>query len=130
MPGLRVFHFNAPLYYANVENFKPKLYKRCNVDLQAMRASQVPPPAPVVGKKSQKVVVPPVPIVPDGIKIPYCVVIDCSGFSYIDLMGVNVLKQVYLELQEVGIEVFYAACNRTILFIDYALPSSVQCIYF
>lgn len=70
---------------------------------------------PTVNKKTGKIQDPPKPIVPDGTNIPFCVVVDCSGFSYIDLMGINVLKQVYLELKEVGISVYYAACNRKIL---------------
>ncbi|KAK6010411.1 STAS domain protein [Ostertagia ostertagi] len=38
-------------------------------------------------------------------------VVDCSGFVYIDMMGVNCLKEVYIDLQKKSIRVLFAAAK-------------------
>ncbi|KRZ90488.1 Prestin [Trichinella sp. T8] len=116
IPGIRVFHFTAPLYYANVEHFRPKLYKRCGIDIERYKQKQQSAAAgknasPDKKNNSETTAMPEIEL--------HHIVIDCSGFSYVDLMGVNVMKQVYNEMHELGITVFFANCNpsvRRILF--------------
>ncbi|CDW54950.1 Sulfate permease family protein 3 [Trichuris trichiura] len=79
MPGIKVFHFTAPLYYANVGHFKPKLYKRCGINPELLKQEQKAKDSSISNNNSSF----------------HHVVLDCSGFSYVDLMGVDVLKQVY-----------------------------------
>ncbi|KAK6050949.1 STAS domain protein [Cooperia oncophora] len=38
-------------------------------------------------------------------------IIDCSGFVYIDMMGVTCLKEVYMDLQKKSIRVLFAAAK-------------------
>jgi glycine cleavage system protein P-like pyridoxal-binding family len=82
------------------------LYKRCNVDpalIKAQRQSIEKAKANAAAngvtnkaftkdeeKEKEKEKVYPGPV--DS--APQYVIVDCSGFSYIDLMGVNALKQV------------------------------------
>lgn len=40
-------------------------------------------------------------------------VIDCSSFPYIDLMGMDALSLAYSEYQEIGIHVYLAHCKGT-----------------
>ncbi|KFD52605.1 hypothetical protein M513_06452 [Trichuris suis] len=96
MPGIRVFHFTAPLYYANVGHFKPKLYKRCGINPELVKQEQEAKGSSISNNNFHHVV------------------LDCSGFSYVDLMGVDVLKQVYCELKEHGVELFLSNCNATV----------------
>lgn len=37
------------------------------------------------------------------------IVVDCSSFPYMDLMGVDALKQIYEEYKEVGVVVMFAS---------------------
>ncbi|KRY01965.1 Prestin, partial [Trichinella pseudospiralis] len=111
IPGIRVFHFTAPLYYANVEHFRPKLYKRCGIDIERYKQKQQSASAGKNASPNSETTMPEIEL--------HHIVIDCSGFSYVDLMGVNVMKQVYNEMHELGITVFFANCNpsvRRILF--------------
>lgn len=41
------------------------------------------------------------------------IVIDCSSFPYIDLMGVDVLARVHAEYKAINISVFFACCKGT-----------------
>uniref|UniRef100_A0A5S6R137 STAS domain-containing protein n=1 Tax=Trichuris muris TaxID=70415 RepID=A0A5S6R137_TRIMR len=96
MPGIKVFHFTAPLYYANVGHFKPKLYKRCNIDPEQLKQEQKANGGSATSENLHHVI------------------LDCSGFSYVDLMGVDMLRQVYCELKELGTELFLSNCNGTV----------------
>jgi MFS superfamily sulfate permease-like transporter len=40
------------------------------------------------------------------------VVFDCKMISYIDISGVNILKEVLQEYKAVGINVYFACCSR------------------
>ncbi|CAJ0951914.1 unnamed protein product, partial [Mesorhabditis belari] len=39
------------------------------------------------------------------------VIVDCSGFAFIDLMGVNTLKDVFVEMEERGVKMYIAAAK-------------------
>ncbi|VDM91832.1 unnamed protein product [Litomosoides sigmodontis] len=41
-------------------------------------------------------------------------ILDCSGISYIDCMGSNVLKEVVIELKSQEIIVHFCACNTSV----------------
>lgn len=117
MPNIKVFSYNAPLYYANVESFRPKLYKKCNVDPTKIKAQLLEEARTEAKNEANKTKRSREQSVDTGVqsghssqieshdfslpssvdyydsKIKF-VVIDCSGFVYVDFMGVNVLKQV------------------------------------
>lgn len=83
MPGIKVVHFEAPLYYANVEAFKDKLYKSCMI----LKTSKTTSFADNNNKISS---------VSLNTFVTLHIVIDCSGFIYVDLMGIRTLEQVSL----------------------------------
>uniref|UniRef100_A0A0N5A6A9 STAS domain-containing protein n=1 Tax=Parastrongyloides trichosuri TaxID=131310 RepID=A0A0N5A6A9_PARTI len=45
-------------------------------------------------------------------KIEFPLVIDCSGFPYVDYQGMCAMKRVYTELQSDGIQVYYAGAKK------------------
>lgn len=80
IPGVKIVHFAAPLYYANVDAFMKKLFKKCSQD--ATKQTEVIDDK--VSATSE-----------DGCSKH--IIIDCSGMIYVDLMGINALKQVPIE---------------------------------
>ncbi|XP_003381155.1 prestin [Trichinella spiralis] len=107
---------NLALSNTLIYTVKPKLYKRCGIDIERYKQKQQSAAAgknasPDKKNNSETAAMPEIEL--------HHIVIDCSGFSYVDLMGVNVMKQVYNEMHELGITVFFANCNpsvRRILF--------------
>lgn len=37
------------------------------------------------------------------------IIVDCSSFPYMDLMGVEALKQIYEEYKDIGVVVMFAS---------------------
>lgn len=106
-PGIKVYRFPAPLYYANVENFRSRLYKLCKIDPALLKKSASAASNKAFDEAQKADEKAPAQKSND---IEF-VIIDCSGFSYVDLMGVNVLAEVYQQLNLAGIVIFYADCN-------------------
>uniref|UniRef100_A0A915J185 STAS domain-containing protein n=1 Tax=Romanomermis culicivorax TaxID=13658 RepID=A0A915J185_ROMCU len=104
---VKIFRFCAPLYYANVENFRYQLMKKClrrtasaeKIITKVKGISTVQNRNGVdLNKRSDR------PIIRH-------VIIDCSGFTYLDLMGVDVLKRVYSEFKDQNVKVWFAQFN-------------------
>ncbi|KAI6223146.1 STAS domain-containing protein [Aphelenchoides fujianensis] len=181
VPGIRVFRFDAPLYFANAELFLSRLHNASRIDpvlvvgkledVKQKRKADAPTaggdgektapkasgtkggepttakekdirecpqlvafipafilPAelhvlPVVGNPSKEIVEGAVERTVDlpTLKQPQReaeeliqlthIVIDCSSFPYIDLMGLEVLEQAYLDYQKIGIQVYLSTCK-------------------
>lgn len=43
-------------------------------------------------------------------------IIDCSGFTFVDYMGINGLKEVYDDMRKMGVLVYFAAAKGDKLF--------------
>lgn len=89
IPGIKVVYFQAPLHYANVERFKLNIFKACAIikkekDLPSKRkvAISLPPNAEAIN-----VIMP-----------TRHLILNCSGIVYVDIMGVNALKQVRFSM--------------------------------
>ncbi|TKR69272.1 hypothetical protein L596_021453 [Steinernema carpocapsae] len=41
-------------------------------------------------------------------------IIDCSGISFVDVMGINAFKEVYLDLKEKEIETYFVGANDSV----------------
>ncbi|KAI6230739.1 Prestin [Aphelenchoides fujianensis] len=164
VPGIRVFRFDAPLYFANAELFLSRLHNASGIDpvlvvgkledVKQKRKADAPtaggdgektaPKAsgtkggepttakekdiqlhvlPVAGNPSKEIVEGAVERTVDlpTLKQPQReaeeliqlthIVIDCSSFPYIDLMGLQVLEQAYLDYQKIGIQVYLSTCK-------------------
>ncbi|KAI6220866.1 Prestin [Aphelenchoides fujianensis] len=164
VPGIRVFRFDAPLYFANAELFLSRLHNASGIDpvlvvgkledVKQKRKADAPTaggdgektapkaagtkggePAqtkekdiqlhvlPVAGNPSKEIVEGAVERTVDlpTLKQPQReaeeliqlthIVIDCSSFPYIDLMGLEVLEQAYMDYQKIGIQVYLSTCK-------------------
>ncbi|KAI6233255.1 Prestin [Aphelenchoides fujianensis] len=137
VPGIRVFRFDAPLYFANAELFLSRLHNASGIDpvlvVGKLEDGGEPTTAkekdiqlhvlPVAGNPSKEIVEGAVERTVDlpTLKQPQReaeeliqlthIVIDCSSFPYIDLMGLEVLEQAYLDYQKIGIQVYLSTCK-------------------
>lgn len=79
MPGIKIVQFHAPLYYANVDKFKSTIFKTCNSVSMRKKLSNAVQQVSDFGK----------------CELTYdYLILNCNSVLYIDLMGVNALKQV------------------------------------
>uniref|UniRef100_A0A7E4ZQA1 STAS domain-containing protein n=1 Tax=Panagrellus redivivus TaxID=6233 RepID=A0A7E4ZQA1_PANRE len=159
VPGVFVFRFDAPLYFANAELFLNRLRDQMGVQpfmvtselkkktdkakSERVKASKremkktsaaLPPPTPettplnpekkeeieVVFKNSKvqrsnvpnqpEAAAPVIPDEPQDVHVTH-IVIDCSSFPYIDLMGIDALGQAHKEFDAISITVYFACCK-------------------
>ncbi|XP_029918692.1 sulfate transporter [Myripristis murdjan] len=135
-PGVAVFRYEAPIYYANQSLFKTSLYRRLGLDPvkeKALRRKMEKKKKKQKGKeleraeegatgKSEER--------EDGVeagmtktlmneeKVPgslHSLVIDCSAILFLDTAGVNALKEVRKDYGELGVRVVLAQCNTSVL---------------
>ncbi|KAK0410224.1 hypothetical protein QR680_005014 [Steinernema hermaphroditum] len=97
-----VFRFDSPLLFVNVERFKSTIAKatdewRSEGSLDLVRSVECDKQA-----------------LDRAARGPLHLVIDCSGFTSIDCMGVNVLKEVFLEMKERDVVVSFAATKAPV----------------
>ncbi|GFO05930.1 sulfate transporter [Plakobranchus ocellatus] len=111
----RVFYFPAQLFFANAESFKTQLYKR------AYRLESPPPPyyCSVIEVKLVFQVLHPAALEPvtsaadpDSINR---IILDCSAMTFMDIDGVNMLKVIILQYNQVGVQVALARCSRSLM---------------
>ncbi|KAI6217599.1 STAS domain-containing protein [Aphelenchoides besseyi] len=130
MNGICVFRFDAPLLFTNVERFKTNIHKAAlrwkNARPQILGpqdlAIQIPEPEvektvrhinDMVTKEPRKVF--PVPFSKPISGLMYRhFIIDCSGFTFVDTMGVNALKEIFNELRSHMILVYFAAAKAPV----------------
>ncbi|KAL5011786.1 hypothetical protein ScPMuIL_010337 [Solemya velum] len=139
--GIKVVGYNAPLYYANAEIFRSHVYKVTGIKpekvrkqikrhgsiLAFRRASISPvlngtvevsmlPMSKTSMKQSQSTDsksngAPSSVLAHHTAAFVYYIIIDCSGMTFIDTVGVKILKQITEEYRAVGIKWLYA-CVR------------------
>lgn len=129
-PGVVVFRYPAPIYYANQSLFKRSLFRRAGLDpvqenaqrlkSQKKKKNQKKNQAPADGAGAPNVslkedeggagvalVTPP--------RSFHSLVIDCSAVLFVDTAGVTALKEVRKDYGAVGIKVVLAQCSPSVL---------------
>ncbi|ELT97625.1 hypothetical protein CAPTEDRAFT_119293 [Capitella teleta] len=127
-PNIKVFRFDANLFFANVETFKLKLFEQT--------------PSPDVLNSTNMMLITPVVEVeessndngnnnqhadnePNGLsaethkkkllKCKQAIVLDCASITYIDIMGISVLSSLKIEYAKVGTAFVLANCQLSML---------------
>ncbi|CAH2277250.1 sulfate transporter [Pelobates cultripes] len=120
-PGIKIFRFEAPLYYVNKQCFKSALYKTSGVDpvIVATEQKKKEKKKEKLQKKDRVVdaKVTQVDTIQQLYKEPlpfHTLVIDCSVIQFIDTAGVNTLKEVLNDYKNIGICVLLAQCNISV----------------
>ncbi|VDM76564.1 unnamed protein product [Strongylus vulgaris] len=83
-----VLRFDSPLLFTNVDRFRNIVEKLAN-DWNGMRCCGQLDPKKVFGEENEKP-----ESAEDSRPMKRFLIIDCSGFAYVDVMGVNSLKEV------------------------------------
>nr|XP_060621033.1 sulfate transporter [Anolis sagrei ordinatus]XP_060621034.1 sulfate transporter [Anolis sagrei ordinatus] len=116
-PCIKVFRFEAPIYYANKESFKSMLYKQTGVnpvwELAAKRKSEkrifTKEKANANGNQAEVSV----QLVTRDLEF-HTIVIDCCAVQFLDTAGIHTLKEVHKDYGEIGIQVLLAQCNPSV----------------
>jgi len=131
-PGVCIFRFDSPLLFTNVDLFKDSINRaldkwihqqrlnriRSNPDLSSVVASKEIMAAKshgdedmekyVLGKRRTLIAI--------GSANSYRhFIIDCSGFTFVDCMGGNALKEVYTEMRAKSVLVYFANAKAPVL---------------
>uniref|UniRef100_A0AC35FFD7 STAS domain-containing protein n=1 Tax=Panagrolaimus sp. PS1159 TaxID=55785 RepID=A0AC35FFD7_9BILA len=124
--GICIFRFDSPLLFTNVEKFKTSIehavYK-WEAEKPALTPQSILPEelkipaneaeelASITIRSASEVINPDKPFTSLFYRH---FVIDCSGFTFVDYMGVNALKEVFTEMRNKKVLVYFAAAKAPV----------------
>uniref|UniRef100_A0A5S6Q8I7 STAS domain-containing protein n=1 Tax=Trichuris muris TaxID=70415 RepID=A0A5S6Q8I7_TRIMR len=112
--GIKIYRFDSPLFFANVELFKEGVIKCTGIDPLAITRATASMTASFrktrAGDKADVATV----NLPAMNEQLHSVIIDCSSFPYVDVMGAEAMKQVFLDYKRIGTDVMFAACKVSV----------------
>ncbi|XP_047123706.1 prestin isoform X1 [Hydra vulgaris] len=136
IPGVKIFQYRAPLFYANVEHFQNSLYKstihpnfctvvshdstnwiesNCDNEYFKDYPDENPKKLLIPENSSDEFV----SLLPTKEKLlkrsVHTIIIDCSQISYIDSMGLNILLTISRDFKQVGVDFFICNCQGNVL---------------
>uniref|UniRef100_A0A8C6ZS00 Solute carrier family 26 member 1 n=1 Tax=Nothoprocta perdicaria TaxID=30464 RepID=A0A8C6ZS00_NOTPE len=123
VPKVKIFRFEAPLYYANRNYFLKSLYRLTDLDpnLEAARRKKYEKKEQQQLKKGDQTSANGlgmeetiVQLVPKQIDFQ-AIIVDCSSISFLDTTGVNTLKEILKDYKELNISVLLACCNPSVI---------------
>ena len=125
-PGVAVFRYEAPIYYANQSLFKKSLYKCVGLDpvrekTRRMKFRKSKPTEMQSGEKAPEEneveAATTVTLMLDEKSSPKLrsLVMDCSAIQFLDTAGVNALKEVRKDYGQLGVEVVLVQCNTSVI---------------
>ncbi|XP_007496939.2 sulfate anion transporter 1 isoform X1 [Monodelphis domestica] len=124
VPKIKIFRFEAPLYYANKDFFLKSLYKMADLDpaLEAAKRKRREKEEPALeGRLVEKGAVGELGqvdttchLVPRQSEF-HTIIIDCSSVLFLDTAGVSTLKNVRKDYRVVNISVLLAGCNPSVM---------------
>ncbi|XP_017569251.1 sulfate anion transporter 1 [Pygocentrus nattereri] len=118
IPKVKIFRFQAPLYYANKDFFLKSLYKAVGLEpfLEITRRRKIEKKAKIRAAKKPDEENGDVSIGLITSELDFhTIVLDCSSISFIDTTGTNTLKGLLKEYKEVGVNVILACCNTKVI---------------
>uniref|UniRef100_A0A8D2PXU9 Sulfate transporter n=1 Tax=Zosterops lateralis melanops TaxID=1220523 RepID=A0A8D2PXU9_ZOSLA len=123
VPKVKIFRFEAPLYYANRNYFLKSLYRLTNLDpnVEAARRKKYEKKEKQHLKKGNHrtanglgIRETTLQLVPKQIDFQ-ALVVDCSSISFLDTTGVNTLKEILKDYKNLNISVLLACCNPSVI---------------
>lgn len=122
-PGqVKIFRFQAPLYFANTKSFLKSLYKAVGVEpfLELTKKKKAEKRERDKSRKQAKTngettnfdVF--VGLVQKELEI-HSIVLDCSAIPFIDSTGMATFKVLLKEYKEIGVSVLLACCNTSLI---------------
>ncbi|XP_074086088.1 sulfate anion transporter 1 [Macrotis lagotis] len=124
VPKIKIFRFEAPLYYANKDFFLKSLYRMTGLDPSLEWAKRKKcegeKPAKDGGHVEKGVIGEVGQVDTTGQLIPkqsefHTIIIDCSSVLFLDTAGINTLKNVQKEYRAINIAILLAGCNPSVI---------------
>ncbi|XP_060784024.1 sulfate transporter isoform X2 [Neoarius graeffei] len=109
-PGVAVFRYEAPIYYANHTLFKKSLYRSVGLDPQKEKARRKKL-AKLQQKRKEDSEVPSKVFLPSF----HTVILDCSAVLFLDTAGVSTLKELCKDYKEFAVHVILAQCSTSVI---------------
>ncbi|KAL1285939.1 Prestin [Trichinella pseudospiralis] len=113
IPGVKIYRFDSPLFFANVEIFRQRLYESTGIDpIDQKVTGDISKKHKNYGSMESRSIEKQPNVnssewpVTESKTDP-----NCSSFPFVDLMGVESMKQIYLEYKKIGIAVKFAYCK-------------------
>ncbi|KAF7707479.1 sulfate transporter [Silurus meridionalis] len=109
-PGVAVFRYEAPIYYANQTLFKKSLYRSVGLDPQKEKAVRKKlEKQQKKGKEDSEG--------PTRVFLPsfHTLILDCSAVLFLDTAGVNALKEVCKDYKEFAVRLLLAQCSTSVI---------------
>lgn len=112
IPKVKIFRFEAPLYYANKDFFLKCLHNRTGLDpaVEIAKRKKVKRKSQQSLEKGDAVSC----LVPKWSDFE-AIILDCSSIPFLDTAGMNTLKDTIKDYQELKITVLLACCNPSVV---------------
>ncbi|XP_051534045.1 sulfate anion transporter 1-like [Myxocyprinus asiaticus] len=121
VPKVKIYRFQALLFYANKDFFLKSLYKAIDLEpfLEITRRRKLEKKGREKAKKKTNGLEQTngdvsINLISKEIDF-HTIILDCSSISLIDTTGVSTLKMVLKDYKEVGVSVILACCNTTVI---------------
>ncbi|KTG45643.1 hypothetical protein cypCar_00006831 [Cyprinus carpio] len=118
-PGVAVFRYEAPIYYANQALFKKSLYRSVGLDPLKEKARRRKLDKQRNQKQGGEDQNQEMDVSTNVYLLQhnslYTLVIDCSPVLFLDTAGVNALKEVCKDYKGLGVDVLLAQCNPSVI---------------
>ncbi|XP_069093884.1 sulfate anion transporter 1-like [Pleurodeles waltl] len=125
IPQVKIFRFEAPLYYANNGFFQKDLYKMVGLDpaLEIAKRKKILRKERESGEKKNREKVKNSSLKEGDATLNVfikqldvrTIIIDCSSTPFLDTSGVNTLTGVLKDYKEIDISVLLACCNFSVI---------------
>uniref|UniRef100_A0A8B9G593 Solute carrier family 26 member 1 n=1 Tax=Amazona collaria TaxID=241587 RepID=A0A8B9G593_9PSIT len=123
IPKVKIFRFEAPLYYANKDYFLKSLYRLTNLDpnLEVARRKKYEKKEKRHLKKGDHTTANGLGIGETTLQLVpkqtdfQALVVDCSSILFLDTTGVNTLKEILKDYRDLNISVLLACCNPSVI---------------
>lgn len=121
VPKVKIFRFQAPLFYANKDFFLKSLYKAVDLEpfsemtrrrkLEKKAREKAAKKADGVERTNGEVSI---NLISKELDF-HTILLDCSSISFIDTTGVSTLKTALKDYNNIGVNVILACCNTSVI---------------
>ncbi|XP_041049383.1 sulfate transporter, partial [Carcharodon carcharias] len=123
LSGIKIFRFEAPLYYANKEFFKRSLYKETGVNPTLVIVARKKAERKMNQEMKQKVTVNSCTSMKTEVTVQlskqefefHTVIIDFSVIQFLDTAGIATVKEVFKDYKQIGIPILLSNCNASVI---------------
>ncbi|XP_072033239.1 prestin-like [Amphiura filiformis] len=110
LPGIKIFGCSSSLCFINADHFKNSLYKKAGFNPQKMLIAREEKKDKHQVNSDQEAITS-----SSSSRSLHTVIIDCSMFTYVDLVGVKTLQAISADYQKVDVQVVFANCKGSYL---------------